>query len=339
MENTQPSIPISERIKTLSPICEGQLYAHEVLILFYAHKYTTGTNLFEGFWQYKYGISDMKAQIESLCVRDFLHIGTLEDAMCIATLPILKDIARQNGLKVSGKKKEIIKRILSEVNENSLNIIFPDKPYLLTELGKHIIKKESYMKYIHNWSDSNINIWNFSEMVHEFPSMPYTKILQQYYSQQSEKHLYQKQYGLYRNDKFFMAELAMKENLFDESLMWLFEVIYYDLSGLNNFFDGTHPEKTDLRLFPYKDSFATISKGVLSRVSLCQEELNVSNADLKKKMMEVLSNIQLPFQIFMLEECADILLFELHHDKTELEKIYEIAENRYTIDYLQKKTP
>ncbi len=330
--NEQP-LPISERIKTLSPICEGQLYAHEVLILFYAHKYTTSTNLYEGFWEYKYGISDMNAQIESLHARGFLRIGTLEEAMNTATLSTLKNIAKKNGLKTSGKKSDIIHRILSTSDSDSLNNIFPDKPYFLTELGQHVIKRENYMKYIHNWSDSNINIWNFSKMAHEFLSLPYTKILQQYYSQQSEKHLYQKQYGLYRNDRFFMAESAREENNYDMSLIWLFEIIYYDLSGLNNFFDGTYPEKNAPRLFPYEYSSARIAKGILSRITLCQEKLNISEIELKEKMITVLSGIKLPFQIFTLEECVDIFLLELHQDKTNLEKIYKTAENRYRTNH------
>lgn len=335
--NDQP-VPIADKIKTLSPICEGRLYAHEVLILFYAHKYTTGSNLYEGFWQYKYGISDMDAQLNSLLTRGFLRTGSLEETIAhTATVPVLKNIAHQNGLKVSGKKNDIIQQIITAIDVNKLNNLFPDKPYFLTESGQHVIKKENYMKYIHNWSDSNINIWNFSEMAHEFLSLSYTEILQQYYSQQSEKHLNQKQYGQYRTDRFFMAKSAMEENNFDMSLVWLFEIIYYDLSGLSNFFDGTYPLKNVPQLFPYECSSARIAKGILSKADHCRKALNISESELKEKMINVLSGIKLPFQIFTPEECVDIFLSELHQDKTNLEKIYTLAENRYKTDHLSKK--
>lgn len=50
-------------------------------------------------------------------------------------------------------------------------------------------------------------------------------------------------------------------------------------------------------------------------------------------MITVLSGIKLPFQIFTLEECVDIFLLELHQDKTNLEKIYKTAENRYRTNH------
>lgn len=332
----QDPTPIAEKTKTLSPICEGQLYAHEVLILYYAHKYTTGTNSYEGFWHYEYGISDMDAQIKSLYARGFLRIGTLEEAMNTATLSTLKNIAKQNGLKVSGKKIDIIQRILSAVDENSLNILFPDKPYFLTELGQCVIDKENYMKYIHNQRDQNINIWNFSEMAHEFPSLPYTEILQRYYSQQAENHLQQKQYGLYRNCIFHIAELDMENEYFDNALIHFFEVTYYDLSGLSNFSDSDRLNADASQLFSYEYSFAKIAPGILSRIVHCKEKLNISEGELKEKMIAALSGIELSFQIFTLEECAEILLLEMHQDRTKLENIYRTAENRYKINHPQK---
>lgn len=91
------------------------------------------------------------------------------------------------------------------------------------------------MKYIHNWPDTDIDIWNFSEMMHNFPSLSYTEVLQQYYSQQAEKSLWHKQYGLYRNCKFYMAEASKNNGDFENALAFLFEVVYYDFSALNNF--------------------------------------------------------------------------------------------------------
>lgn len=335
-DNLQDPTPIAEKVKTQSPICEGQLYAHEVLILYYAHKYTTGANSYEGFWHYKYGISDMDAQIKPLHDRGFLRIGTLEETMNTATLPTLKNIAKQNGLKVSGKKNDIIQRILSAMDDNSLNILFPDKPYFLTELGQCVINKENYMKYIHNQPDQNINIWNFSEMAHEFPSLPYTELLQRYYSKQAENHLRQKQYGSYRNCIFHMAELDMEDEHFENALIHFFEVTYYDLSGLSNFSDSSQLNEDASQLFSYEYSFAKIAPGILSRIVHCKDKLNISEGELKK-MIAALSVIELPFQIFTLEECADILLLEMHQDRIKIENIYRTAKNRYKINHPQKQ--
>lgn len=53
-------------------------------------------------------------------------------------------------------------------------------------------------------------------------------------------------------------------------------------------------------------------------------------------MTALLSSIELPAQIFTLEECADILLLEMHQDKTTLEEIYKTTENRYKISSPKK---
>lgn len=54
-------------------------------------------------------------------------------------------------------------------------------------------------------------------------------------------------------------------------------------------------------------------------------------------MIAALSVIELPFQIFTLEECADILLLEMHQDRIKIENIYRTAKNRYKINHPQKQ--
>ena len=65
-------------------------------------------------------------------------------------------------------------------------------------------------------------------------------------------------------------------------------------------------------------------------------KLSISESELKEKMISLLSGIELPSQIFTPEECAGILLLEMHQDRTALEEIYKTAENRYKISYPQK---
>lgn len=321
------AIPIEERIKTLKPVCSG-LYPHEVLALFYAHKYSTGTNLYEGFWEYRYGISDMDALLNSLYLKGFLQTGSLEDTMSKATTATLKDIAFQYGLPKSGSKADLIQRLLNNVNRNDLEVLFPNRFYSLTPQGQSIVEKENYVKYIHNQKDSDLTIWNFSEMMHNEPSATFEEVFVQYYIDQSTKFLYQQSYGLYRNSLFSIFDFLFSQKQYDDALCILSKVIYCDLSGLSNSFDG-HSLFHAPRFFPYEESFITIPPALSNRIHVCQEKLSLSDEELSSKIADSISNFKLPFHIFTLDECVDIILLEIHGQKEELRILYQRAEERF----------
>lgn len=327
-------LPIEERIRSLKPIC-NDLYPHEVLVLSYTKQFTTAHKNYCGFWSYQYGITDMPGLIQSLHDRGYITIGSLEDGMKKSNVKYLKSLLKEHNLKVSGRKADLINRLIENVPGAQLEKLFPERNYILTPKGTEALEKGAYIPYIHKHNIENLDIWNISELIHKAPDIYFKQAIWQYLEQHCKKYLKDKQYGLYRNCKFTMAELAMEEKLFDSALSFLFEVIYYDLSSLNNSFDGTQPSEYTPRLFPYECSFATIVKGILARLKHCKDELNISDCDLKEKMIVTISNIQLPFQIFTTEECADILLLELHEKKSEIQRIYKIAENRYKISHTE----
>lgn len=317
-------IPIETRIRTLDPICSG-LYPHEVLILSYINRFTTAHKNYQGFWKYKYGINDMVSQVQSLQERGYVTIAPLEDAMKNCTVQFLKSLLKKYELSTARKKIDIIHCLIENVPKSQLEQHFPEKNYALTNKGADILEKEGYIPYIHKHNISDLNIWNLSTIIHENPSIPFRQAIWNYLNSQCEEYHRDKQYGLYRNCKFHMAELLMEENLFDDALNILFEVIYCDLCG----FDNSQSDNDMPLLFPYNHSVAFVAKGILSRVEHCKKELHISDYELKENMIAALSALQLASEFFTFEECANILLCQLNKNEEEIENICRMAEERY----------
>ncbi len=123
--------PVEDRIKTMKAN-EAGLYPHEVLLLSYAPRYCTTGNAYPGFWWYHYGVKDLDAKLRSLLERGFLEVGSLRAALERETVAGLKELLKANQLKVSGKKAELLQRLLDGVPEEELKKRLTEYGYALT---------------------------------------------------------------------------------------------------------------------------------------------------------------------------------------------------------------
>lgn len=326
-------IPVDKIIKGMKPNEVG-LYPHEVLLLSYAPKYYLEGNSYPGFWWYKYGVKDVDKCLITLKDRGFLQIGSLRSAIEKETAAVLKDVLKDNRLKVSGKKAELVQRLLDEVSEEKLNTIFTKRTYDLTDAGNEILKKEDYIPYIHRHGIEDLDIWSLSEKVKSRKAgLSFRDVIWGYLNERSMIHIKNSDFGLYRNCRFSMSEFVKEEGKLDNAFALLSEVIRYDLSGLSNGFSMQFMDIYADGYFPYKNSIVTMAPGITSRVVDYQEKKGLSDDELKSKLLEEMNRIQLPFRLFAAEECADIVLMEIRKDEEGLEKLYNKAKRRFKKEY------
>ncbi|WP_368646204.1 SAP domain-containing protein [Alkalibacterium putridalgicola] len=326
---TAPDIlPVKKRIKRMKSNEDG-LYPHEILLLSYAPSYYIEKNTYPKFWWYRYGVKHVDKWLKSLKKRGFLKVGSIESAIRNETAEDLKDILRAHDLKVSGNKAELVQRLLDSVPEDELNTLFRDRTYELTDKGRAVLAAEEHIPYIHRHSIEDLDIWSLNEKVKASPGYSYRDIVWEYMNKKSLKYYKHSDFGLYRNCRLSMAEFLEEEGKDDSAFIYLAEVVRIDLSGVSNGFSMDYMETYADSFFPYSTSEVKLAPGITDKIRTYQKEKDLSDDELKTKLIDLMNRLQLPFSLFTVEEAADIVVMEIDGDIDGLERIYRKAQKRF----------
>ena len=126
--------PLSVLLKTATPSKQG-LYPHEILMLEYAPHFKISNNSFQNFWYWQYSVTDPQSILDSLFERGFTKIGDLRSVLEKLKLSEIKEELKQFNQKVSGKKSELIDRLLEFGDIAVLNQKYSERYYALTSKG------------------------------------------------------------------------------------------------------------------------------------------------------------------------------------------------------------
>lgn len=321
-------VPATVRIKT-AILSKHGLYPYEILMLDYAASFYTEDNNFQGFWWYRYGVKSVMEGLRSLLERGFLRIGDLQSAIEKENATVLKEELKKRGLKTTGKKAELVKRLLEEASYEELNLRFTRRTYQLTELGNQALAEESYVPYIHRHQHEDLDIWSLNRIVHTPPKMSYRDKIWGYLNKRSMEHAAARNFGLYRNCRYHMHLFLMEEKRSKDALAMLTEVVFYDLSGLGNGYDPQYLYITAQYFFPYTKSIAKTAPGIISAIMKCQDEIGLTDEELREMLLDRMSTLSAPLHLFTPEECVEIVFMEVLRDEEALNKIYEKAERRF----------
>ncbi|MBR3494457.1 MAG: SAP domain-containing protein [Clostridia bacterium] len=157
-------VTFEERKQISYPSSRG-LYVGEIILLEYCSKgkYPKPTFGYPGFWWFEYGIRDVGHALESLEKRGFIRWQSKSESLYNLNVDELKIILKNNILPVSGKKSDLIKRIIIKIPENKLNVPSYAIKYVLTDLGKDELADNGYVPYMHRHKLATIESHTFGE--------------------------------------------------------------------------------------------------------------------------------------------------------------------------------
>ena len=325
---------LTKTFKSSVPNEQG-LYPHEILLLDYAPSYYTSGSSFQGFWWYQYGVRDVQAVLSSLERRGFLQVGDVRTALNKQKVTDIKDALRERGIKLTGKKDDLIQRAIDEIPEEELNQLFPRRTFALTEKGTEALAKASHIPYIHQQGFDGLNIWTIEDVMRAHPGRSCHDLVWMHLGESSKNHFFDRNYGLYRNSRYGMAGFLRDEGKTKNALHLLAEVVFWDLTGASNGYVPQHLDALAEFLFPYEGSLATTAPGIISDITDCQNELEYSDEELRQALIEGFdaTTVSVPLQLFTVEECAQIVFLEREKDFDGLTALYAKAETEFRKKY------
>lgn len=145
--------------KLLVPLEEDILPGDIILLDWSNNKYESITP--PQYFKYDYGI-DASEHRKMLIRRELLHAASPSESLKALLIPQLKEILRENGEKVSGKKQELIDRITTNLDENQFGENISEQVLVCTPIGTKLLKKYNNLVWAHKnkSTDGTISVAN-----------------------------------------------------------------------------------------------------------------------------------------------------------------------------------
>lgn len=339
---TQPTPPTPEvagRKPGLHLADQHGLTPPELLMLSYAPGYTTDTSDFQGFWEYQYGVPAPDRMLNSLVDQGFLIVGGPEHAAASQTGATLKDVLREHGQKVSGKKAELVDRVLETVPIDALAARFPQSHYRRTDLGDAALADSPHVYYAHSRLLDGIDIFTLTRMVQEHPGRPWRGLVWGHLNQQALGHAQDGNWGLARNCRYSMARFLTEEHRYADAVAMLAAVSHSDLSGMSNGFSLDNLWIYGPGYFPYSESSVKLPPGLVSDMRDWADRAGLSEQEIGEVAAHRISKLSMKFQLFTDQEVVQIIIAELQSDTETLEEIYALATTRFDHNYPGMRDP
>lgn len=157
-------ITFEERKKISYPSKRG-LYVAEIKLLEYCKlgNYPKPSSGYPGLWWFEFGIRDVGHILETLEQRGYIKWASKINSVSKLKTNELKQVLSNHGLSTSGKKAQLVERIINEIPEDKLDIQNYVPKYELTPLGSIELEENGYIPYLSHHRHLTVEDATFGE--------------------------------------------------------------------------------------------------------------------------------------------------------------------------------
>ena len=306
------------------------LMPHEILMLAYATGYKKRGNSFPQFWYYKYGVEEPQALLNKLEKNGFIELGDKREAIKTLKVSDLKELTSKHNLSSSGKKTDLIQRLLSFVSISELEPDLPEPNYILTSKGEYELKCNEYVLYIHRHPNYEIPLWQMNKWVHSDVNRPYRDFIWAEFNRRSLEYTQKTSCGCYRNNRQHMVEFSLEEGRLLSAFDMLSEILFIDTAvfGVERFLYSDSGEKLS--------DYCKLPPGILKQLEKVSFQLHLSYNELFPKLCEQFSNMGLFVTLWVVskksfspEDTAGLVIAQLNHDYSVFESVCTEYEKQF----------
>ncbi|WP_296875067.1 SAP domain-containing protein [Thomasclavelia sp.] len=199
---------------------------------------------YQQYLHYKYNIINPREYHKSMINEGYFELTSIQDVLNTLKVKELKDVLNKNNLEQKGRKKDLIERIINNLNEQELNYFLSKNDlYCLSIKGKNFI--ELYKDYIllHKHSSLQIEIEEYETERIKYTDVDFYIIAENIL----RKKLKNDNYNVFSTICNNLYKLYYEQEKYDQSLFYLLLEFYYDLNGMYNYqFFKLHIDKKEL---------------------------------------------------------------------------------------------
>ena len=294
--NSEPNIPKdikNEYAKTLF------LYAHQRANII------KNNDKYVGYLQYDCGITNPKLFHQQLIDEGYFRQANIGEVLETYKLPELKELLKGNGQTTTGKKDELIQKIINTSSQEYLAKIEKEKVYyVLSEKGrKYLQEKDDYVK-VHQMQ--SIKLYEYITEKQKGVLNNFNDICWSIYNKRTIKYSSQSNFGMVQYNYLDMARLLDSEEKYQRALEMYIRVLICVLNGSvvnithykNMYNDGIYTKK---EIIENIGNMSHIWIDLISRIV----ELKVHYSD--ELLIRVCDTTSYPFKIWTVELLKNLL--------------------------------